>query len=265
MAGHLDRRDVTPETGTYLYCLVSATRRPNAAPLPPGLPGAARPRILEAAPGLWLVVADVPLERYSEAAINGHLRDLAWVSGCALAHEAVVERALALGDVLPVRLFTIFAGDDRAVAHVRRRRARIARTIRHVSGHLEWGVRVSLDQRRARGKAPPAKSGREYLARKRAVYSGQAERSRRAAGVVRDLHRQLDALSSDSRRRPPIAEAAPGERLLLDAAYLVPKRGGVPFRRLATRLGRTLAADGYRVVFTGPWPAYNFVASLEGS
>jgi hypothetical protein len=157
MAGHLDRRDVTTETGTYLYCLVSAARRPKPVRLPPGLPGAARPRILEAAPGLWLVVADVPMERYSETAINSHLRDLAWVSGCALAHEAVVEGALVLGDVLPVRLFTIFAGDDRAVALVRRRQARIARTVRHVSGHLEWGVRVSLDERRARGEARPAK------------------------------------------------------------------------------------------------------------
>ena len=51
----------------------------------------------------WLVVSDVPLDRYGEAAINAKLSDLEWVSRAAVAHEAVVESFGGAAAVVPVR------------------------------------------------------------------------------------------------------------------------------------------------------------------
>src|SRR5258706_6060813 len=105
--------------GTYVYCVIAAARRPRLTRVPPGLPGMGPVRLLDVEGGLFVAVADAPLNRYSEAAINRGLTDLDWVSRAAVAHEAVVESFITETAVLPMKLFTIFTSDDRAMAHVR--------------------------------------------------------------------------------------------------------------------------------------------------
>jgi hypothetical protein len=47
--------------------------------------------VLDLDRGLFLVVADAPLARYGDDAIQRGLSDLDWVSRAAVAHEGVVE------------------------------------------------------------------------------------------------------------------------------------------------------------------------------
>src|SRR5213083_2095260 len=105
-----------------------------------------RVRLLDVRGGRFLVVADAPLDRYGEDAINRGLSDLNWVSRAAVAHEAVIEAFIAAPAVLPMKLFTIFASDDRAREHMRRDARRIDALIRRVANHQEWGLRVVLDR-----------------------------------------------------------------------------------------------------------------------
>src|SRR2546422_9809885 len=91
---------------TYVYCVASG--RPSLPRAARGLPGAGKPRLLDAGGGLWLVVADAPIARYGEAAIARGLKDLEWVAQCALAHEAVVERVSAKATP-PVKPLTLFS------------------------------------------------------------------------------------------------------------------------------------------------------------
>src|SRR6185503_8411582 len=115
-------------------------------------------RLLDVEGGLFMAVADAPLSRYGEAAINRGLKDLDWVSRVAVAHEAVVESFIKETAVLPMKLFTIFTSDDRAMAHVRAERHRIAAVAKRVANHQEWGVRVVLDRARAAAAASRKKS-----------------------------------------------------------------------------------------------------------
>jgi len=73
-------------TATYVYCVVADTKRPRLTRVPAGLPGAGPVRLLDLDRGRYLVVADVPLSRYGEAAIERGLSDLDWVSRAAVAH-----------------------------------------------------------------------------------------------------------------------------------------------------------------------------------
>src|SRR5258705_1842597 len=104
----------TPK-GTYVYCVVADDRRPKLTRVPRGLAGMGPVRLLDVDAGLYAVVADAPLEKYGEAAINKGLTDLDWVSRAALGHEAVVEAFIDKTAILPMKLFTIFTTDDRAV------------------------------------------------------------------------------------------------------------------------------------------------------
>jgi hypothetical protein len=138
---------------TYLYCLVRADREPGLAGVPPGLPGCSPPRLLAAGGGLWLVVSTAPLSQYGAEEIQSRLSDLSWVSDRALAHEAVVEHFTGVTEaaaVLPLKLFTLFSSGERALAYVGENRERIDRSLDRVAGRVEWGVRVRLDDARAR-------------------------------------------------------------------------------------------------------------------
>jgi hypothetical protein len=50
-----------------------------------------------------------------------------------------------------------------------------------------------------------------------------------------------------------------GGPLLLDAAFLVPRRRARSFQSFAAREAGSLARSGYALTLTGPWPPYSFV------
>jgi hypothetical protein len=82
--------------------VVAAKKRPRAPRPKIRLTGMGPVRLIDVEAGLFLVVADAPLNRYGEAAINRGLSDLDWVSRAAVAHEAVVESFIGETAVLPM-------------------------------------------------------------------------------------------------------------------------------------------------------------------
>src|SRR6266540_979463 len=252
--------------GTYVYCVVAAKARPRAPRTARGLAGLGPVRLLDVEHGLFLAVADAPLDTYSEAAINRGLADLDWVSRAAVAHEAVVESFVDETAVLPMQLFTIFASDARALEDIRANRSRIATLVRRVANHQEWGVRVVLDRKRAQrgtAKSQTARSssaaGAAYLVAKKAQRDAAAELADRARETVTALYDRLDARSRLAERRAASELPVEGGPLLLDAAFLVPRARAASFRALLAREARTLSRHGYGVTVSGPWPPYTFV------
>src|SRR5262245_4159587 len=245
---------------TYCYCVVASPRAPRAGRAR-GLASAGAPRVIPAGRGLWLVVCDAPLERYGSAAIDRGLRDLDWVASCAVAHETVVEGFAGQATIVPMKLFTLFASDERAQAHIHKVRPRIERAVRRVTGCSEWGLRVALDERNALKKVRETiandtralASGRAFLVAKKK----QADAVRALGGTARaDADELYDALAGrarDARKRPPPAGAV-GARMLLDAVFLVPRSRAAGFRKAAQAAAARLHKGGYAVTITGPWP-----------
>lgn len=242
----------------YVYGLLERKGAPAVAKAPAGPPGLGPLRALPVRDGLWLLVAAAPLARFGAEAIDRGLQDLDWVSRCALAHERVVESFLAAGTLLPMKLFTLFTGDDAALARARADAPRVRRLLRRLRGKAEWGVRL----RRAAATPParaarPAKSGREFLQRKldeRASQRGSAQQDRREAD---GLLRELKPLAAAVVRKPLPDEA--GGRVVLDAVLLVDAEDAPGLRRAVAARSRALRADGFELVLTGPWPAYHFL------
>jgi gas vesicle protein GvpL/GvpF len=252
-------------TGTYVYCVIAASRAPRLARLPAGLPRSGRVRLLDLERGLYLAVADVPLARYGEAAIERSLSDLEWVSRAAVAHEAVVESFIGATAVLPMKLLTIFNSDRRAIEYVRADRSRIDALVKRVANHDEWGVRVMLNRARAEKSAAPKRtraagaSGLAYLSHKKAQRDASLELTERAREAVATLYDRLSAQSRVARRRGASELPAQGGPLLLDAAFLVPRSRSKRFQAMAAREARSMSKDGYDLMVTGPWPPYTFV------
>jgi hypothetical protein len=254
---------------TYLYCLVQRATMPPLARAPRGLPQTGPLRALPLGTRLWLVAADAPLARYGTEPIERGLRDLAWVSTCAMAHEAVIEHVAAKGTTVPMKLFTLFSSDERAVAHIRRLRPAVERLLRRLAGREEWGVRVTLDPARARRRlredvekaTAGVSAGTRFLLVKQR--ERDAVRDAIASGLpeVDRVFETLAGLADDARRRPP-DEGEAGARLLLDAALLVSARRRARFRTAVRAAAARLAERGCELTLTGPWPPYNFVGKL---
>jgi hypothetical protein len=235
------------------------------------MPGGGAVRAIKADGDLWLIVSSVPEREYGEAALKKGLQNLDWVSRRAVAHEAVVEHFLTAPAMLPMQLFTLFTSDERTLEHVARQRAQINRILTRVRGNVEWGLRLTWDEQaardrverqHARGKTKArGGAGVAYLARKRDLLDVNKKQLAGAQRAATRLYRAMSREATDARRRTSTERAAPGSRLLLDAAFLVPSRGARAFRSALRRHSAPLEGSGIVVSLTGPWPAYNFISS----
>jgi hypothetical protein len=210
--------------------------------------------------GLWLAVADVPVKEYSKSAIERCLQDLDCVSTRAVAHQATIAAFFQRWPVIPLKLFTIFETEERAVAHIRRRLVQVRRLFSTVRHREEWGIRLTIHPGEL-PTPPPAHivgSGRDYL---------EAKKSRRrhvseAAGVAhKEARRALSSLSKIAERTRRQKSMGADARAVLQAAFLVSSRRSNAWKAHARTLGMRLAKRGCRIEITGPWPPYNFVSA----
>jgi hypothetical protein len=248
-------------SGTYVYCVLDHRGKPRVPARLKGIPYSGRVRLLTVSRRRSVVVSDVPLGRYGQAAIEKRLASLEWVARVAVAHERVVEAFLSADAVLPMKLFTIFAADARAVAHVVAAAAELDVLARRVARRQEWGVRLALGKAPARPRhtVPPSPSGAAYLHQKKAMKDEAARRASQARVVAAELFDSLAAHASDVRKRSGREVAAAGGSLLLDAALLIPRSGSSRFKAAAARQARALSTEGYAIAISGPWPPYSFM------
>jgi len=250
---------------TYVYCIVSSrqplqtTKKNDTA----GLPGTGPVRALEIKPGRYLIVGDAPLDQFGEKALTAKLSDLDWVSRAAVAHEAVTESFMAppaADAVVPMKLFTLFTSDERALAQVRSGWKRVAQLIKRLDRHDEWGVRLVFDESQApHSQTAAAASGRSYLMAKRELHAASARHLSAMRKVAADVLKTLRPIARDVRQRAVAPAPESRSRLLLDAAFLVPRARAARFRKSVESRAKKIAAAGYALQITGPWPPYSFV------
>ena len=226
-----------------------------------GMPGGRDLRAIEVGEHLWAIVQSVPEADYGETALARGLQNLDWVGPRAIAHERVIESFLSASALLPMHLFTLFTSDDRVMQHVHSDGTRIRRLLKRVEGKVEWGLRLTFDDRAARAKVSrrPVRSGTEFLARKREVLDIDRTRAKDARGAADSVYRSMSRLATAAQRRTSLERAAAGSRLLLDAAFLVAVAKSGAFRSAARQRMRDLRTLGVTMSLTGPWPPYNFV------
>jgi hypothetical protein len=250
-------------TATYVYCILHTAGAPRTARAPRGLPGATRPSIAAVTRSLSLVIATVPLESYGSGPLEAALQDMQWVADVAVVHEAVVEYfgRQAGVTVIPMKLFTMFTSDARAIEETRSRGRDLEAVAKRIAGCEEWGVRIT---RRAaarphrRGRDLKPQSGAAFLTAKKEARDAARAAVQAAAESAQHAFVTLASIARDARRRDDVPAGATTPPLL-DAAFLVPTRGRTRFKAAVRKLAATNAKAGAEMTLSGPWPSYNFV------
>lgn len=247
---------------TYLYAIVKSDAPAWTKKSPAGLAGMARPRFVDVGDDLHLLVADAPLKLYDASVIDANLRDLDWVGARAAEHEAVLEHTLAVGTCIPMKMFTLFSSEDRALAHVKKVKKSLAKVAAKLDGCEEWALRILLDEKRARSKRRTEikpTSGTGFLQRKKAIDDERRVAGARGAAEADELFASLSKLAKKSKRRPaPNRELE--QRVFLDAAFLVDKADVKKLKAAITKVAKVLVDEGFDISLSGPWPAYSFAS-----
>lgn len=243
---------------TVLYCIIKSTVPPD---LPPagGLPGAAAPRAVALGGDLAAIVASLPEGGYKPDVVEARLRDMDWVSKAALGHEQLLESVMrSARAVIPMKLLTLFSGDERLIADLSKQRRRLERTAAAVEGCEEYGLRVvALDSATAESISGPPPSGTAFLERKKQIRDTARDQAARRAAFAREAFDTLAKAARDAVSRP--AQNDDVERPVLDAAFLVAADQRQAFGRAADALAARAAGAHCLFKLTGPWPPYHFV------
>jgi hypothetical protein len=252
-------------SATYLYAVIRASSAAALAPELNGIDGG-QVRIIPAGE-VACAVSTVGLDEFGEGPLQRNLEDLAWLERVAREHDAVVHALARHTTTVPLRLGAVYLDDDSAVAHVRRLEPTAVATLDVLEGREEWGVKVyAVPPRRdtGSGAADRPSSGLDYLRRRRAELERKAEDASASAAdadAVFERLRSVAVLARRHRPQDPVLSGVP-HAMVLNAAFLVDRDAGPPFRREVESLAA--ARPEGAVVLTGPWPPYSF-ATLDGA
>lgn len=169
-------------------------------------------------------------------------------------HEAVVEQLLEYVSVLPVRFGTLLPDEAALTALLHERHDRFKVALARVARHIEVSVRVlwSAPVVASTPRSRPPENGRAYIARRIAEEQAREARRREAHARASAIHDALSRLAVAHVHR-----VLPHERMLLSAAYLIPRDSLESFRAAVDTL--SAANPDLPMLCTGPWPAYHFV------
>ncbi|GAB3766170.1 non-ribosomal peptide synthetase component F [Nocardioides ginsengisegetis] len=252
-------------TGLYAYALSRGLTDADVSGQP-GIGGA--PLRLVQLEGLVAVVSEVDLEEFGEEGLRRNLEDLRWLESVAIAHDDVARHAAGRAPTAPLRLATVFLGEESLAAQLAEWHDSAERALDRIEGRSEWSVKAYADPAvRAEPEAqqPPAEgvgAGRAYLLQRRAATQRRAASAQEDADLAQELHEVLADHATLSRRLAPQDRQLTGHtgEMILNGTYLLDDTQVDDFRQLVAELdGR----HGHvRVELGGPWPPYSF-SSLD--
>jgi len=225
---------------------------------------------------LAAIASLVPLDEFDEEALHENLNDVEWLERTARAHEAVLDAALAEATVVPLRLCTIYRGEEQVREMLDREGPVFEDALRRLEGKTEWGVKL-LAQPGALHGSPPEGDAQEPggLSRGAAYMQGKRDEARAREDAVRQaeewahqVHERIAALAAEALLNPlqnPEVSGHTGE-MLLNGVYLVDDADEEVLRDEVEALAAEFEPLGGAVELSGPWPPYNFVkGSIEAA
>lgn len=182
-----------------------------------------------------------------------------------LEHDAVVEELMADFTVLPVRFQTVIEGRDNLLSMVRSYYRDFKDNMERVHNKLEFGIKViwpadkirkniikTLKKDEQKNLDSGGSSGKRFMKEKFEKYKIDKELEAEADKFIKimDIFFSKFAVEKKTKKLKT-------ENLLMDAVYLVEKGREGSFRDAFEHVKN--ARPDFKYLFSGPWPAYNFI------
>jgi hypothetical protein len=261
------------EVGWYLYAFFSHGEVPPMT----GIDGHSPLNRIDEQ-GIVALASHVPLAEFGEEALRRNVEDLGWLEEKVRLHEAIVEAALAKGQLLPMKFGTIFLDPERIREVIRKNALVLRAALEELGDKEEWGVKGFVDGTGLRtavlqndpvlvalsGEASPKPPGHAFFHRRKIEEAASAKSQEREASLVREAVEAIRKTVVGVAECPPLPPAATREKkIVLNLACLVRKNGVADFLARVEQWSRDHAEEGMSLVASGPWPPYHFVPRLD--
>lgn len=219
---------------------------------------------------LAAVVSEVDLEEFGEEGLRRNLEDLTWLESVATAHDRVTRAVSGRAPAAPLRLATVFLGEDSVRARLAEWHERAEQALDRIEGREEWSVKAYADPSARPGAQDESTAdeagmgaGKAYLLKRRAATQRREAAAQQNAEIAEQLHAELQGSAVAGRRLAPQDRRLTGHvgEMILNGTYLVDRGQVETFKSAVDRLAGL--HEHLRVELAGPWPPYSF-ASLEG-
>jgi Gas vesicle synthesis protein GvpL/GvpF len=252
------------ETIVHAYGVVAANERFGGFPA-----GIADTRVwVHDVDDLGAIVGLLPVEGFGVADWERNATNVSWLEPVARRHDEVLQYAAATGDVVPLRLPSLYRNLESLADTLRAAGNRLEGALRRIQGKLEWSVKIYRTTKEEDAPASAgAVSGRDYLLSRSRDLSAKTAAREQLADEVQQIHETLGLASAEYVRNQPQDAALSGRRepMLLNGAYLVRRAEQDRFLQLADTIAEDASAKGLLVEVGGPWPTYNFTGDLEAT
>ncbi|CAM3667213.1 GvpL/GvpF family gas vesicle protein [Nocardiopsis rhodophaea] len=227
------------------------------------------PVYLVAQQNLAAAVSPIPVNSYDERGFRVHLGDIEWLEAAARAHHRVVDEISQNSAVIPLRMASVYNGEEQVRALLRDEGGAFESVLRRLSGRVEWGVKVLTRPPTAPGGATQRARrtpGRTYRDERRPPPESAEDRWRDAAALARRVDDLVGGLAEAREDHRPLLtrRTGTGGETAMHASYLVPADRTPQLVRIAERL-RASAPRGTRIVVSGPWAPYSFAMTALGT
>ena len=242
----------TDELGRYLYCVVQPESTTGLA-----LKGIESRAVSMVADGdLGVLVSPSAVKRYRLS------------RQYTLAHEAVIEQAMAAGTVLPIKFGTVAETETAIIEKVLHERGDdLRRLMAEMRNRVEVGVKVlwvqeriyadvverSPDIRELRDRLAGLPASEGYYDRVRLGEMVEAELTDRRQEDAEVVMEALSPLAIDTRRNDVY-----GEMMILNAAFLIDRDRTTEFEAAVEAVDKKMGGL-VTIKYVGPLPPFNFV------
>ena len=261
------------EVGWYLYAFFSNGEVPPMT----GIDGHSPLNRIDEK-GIVALASQVPLAEFGEEALRRNVEDLGWLEEKVRLHEAIVEAALAKGQLLPMKFGTIFLEQERIREVIRKNALVLRAALEELGDKEEWGVKGFVDETGLRaavlqndpvlvalsGEASAKPPGHAFFHRRKIEEAASVKSQEREASLAREAVEAIRKTVVEVAECPPLLpEAARKEKIVLNLACLVRKNGVEAFLAGVEQWSRDHAEEGVSLVASGAWPPYHFVPRLD--
>lgn len=171
-----------------------------------------------------------------------------------LAYEKVVERIHAVQDVIPLRYGCLIDSEEQIVRLLEFHRQEYEAMLVQLRGMTEMGIRLLWPERAMPLPSPPQSPVAAYLASLRSRHNADVSLTPEESLLADQIATALACWSTGQRRSVTLS---PHGRLL-SLCFLMPKTSVEEFREKVRKMS---LPRGVKLMFSGPWPPYNFVGS----
>lgn len=258
-----------PRAGTawYLYGLISTQ------PQTQRLAGLDHVRCLPFRQAAALV-GEVSLEEFAEERLSERMSDPLWLERKLWDHQHVLEQALEIATVIPMKFGVIFKSQEGLVTALEERADGITGLFKKLKGKHEYGLKVSWDRQGLSAQVEQAHAnlralkeqltgqpeGTTYLLRKKYEKLLGEEVERTLGQDLHTIYERVGRVGVERHLNRVTAQQALKRQaeVVLNAVLLVAVDRREELLTTVGRLREELGPRGYSFQLVGPFPAYNF-------